>query len=451
MAEVTRLTRSGNLREATALIQRLLNRAEPQAAARTEQAEPVIQGSYHVVDEAADAAQRATQQSSAKGSSTQRSAANDRAAQAKTEEAEHPVGGSASAEHVHAASQGPKWWQRLRALLRAPGHAEPSPNRPQNRPSTHIAPGEPPPYVADEQELTQNRPSTHIAPGERFIESVYTNLAGTRAYKLYIPSGYQGQALPLVVMLHGCTQDPDDAAAGTRLNALAETELFLVAYPAQAASANRNKCWNWFVPSDQQRDSGEPSIIAGITRAIVRDYKLDARRVYVAGLSAGGAMAAIMGSAYPDIYAAIGVHSGLAYGAAHDLPSAFAAMQKGGARVMHSAHGLSSSEVVPTIVFHGDHDRTVHPRNGEQVLEQSLTHGQATKPRVNTERGQVPNGRSYTHSVYHDADGAAVMEQWLIHGAGHAWSGGSKEGSYTDPKGPDATREMVRFFYEHSK
>lgn len=410
MAEATRLTRSGKLLEATAFIQRLLNRGEPEATPQTDQSEPVIEGRYRVVDEAADAA----------GSRTQRQAS-EILAPGNKKEPEHRFDRSASAESAHAAPQGPKWSDRLRALFRAPGRAKPSPDRPS------------------------------VSPGGRFIENVYTNAAGTRTYKLYVPGGYHGQALPLVVMLHGCTQDPDDAAAGTRLNALAETELFLVAYPAQAQSANQNRCWNWFVPSNQQRDSGEPSIIAGITLEIVGDYKLDPRRVYVAGMSAGGAMAAIMGAAYPDIYTAIGVHSGLAHGAAHDLSSAFAAMQKGGARAMQSAHLLSSSKVVPTIVFHGDQDTTVHPRNGDLVLEQWASHGQQAKAQVTTERGQVPNGRSYLRSVYRDTDGEVVMERWLIHGAGHAWSGGSGEGSYTDPRGPDASREMLRFFLRHSR
>lgn len=424
MSEATRLTQRGNLLEATALIQRLLNGSKPRARAETNRPEPVIEGSYRVVDDAAGAAQAAAQPSRAAESSARHSAAGERAAQ---ERETGPRSGGRAGERVHALLHESQWPKRLRSLLRLPGHARPPLNR------------------------TQNCPATHIAPGARFIESAYTNAAGTRAYKLYIPSGYHGQPLPLIVMLHGCTQNPDDAAAGTRLNALAETELFLVAYPAQAESANRNKCWNWFVPKDQQRDSGEPSIVAGITRAIAHEYKVDTCRVYVAGMSAGGAMAAIMGVAYPDVYAALGVHSGLAYGAAHDLPSAFAAMQKGGGHAARSAHRLPSSQIVPTIVFHGDQDKTVHPRNGNQVLEQWLRHGQATKPRVKIKRGQAPGGRSYTHSVYHDMGGAAVMERWLIHGAGHAWSGGSNEGSYTDPEGPDATREMVRFFLAHAR
>ncbi|MGH8585226.1 MAG: extracellular catalytic domain type 1 short-chain-length polyhydroxyalkanoate depolymerase [Gammaproteobacteria bacterium] len=306
-------------------------------------------------------------------------------------------------------------------------------------------------------------PACDVVPGGRFLTGSYTNQAGTRAYKLYIPSGYHGQTLPLVVMLHGCTQDPDDFAAGTGMNVLAEERQCFVVYPAQAPAANGSKCWNWFNAADQHRDQGEPSIIAGITRRIIGTYPVGARRVYVAGLSAGGAMAAIMGMTYPDLYAAVGIHSGLPYAVAHDLPSALTAMKEGPTPGRRGDIGVPGAErcslVVPTIVFHGDRDTKVHPRNGDQVIAQwttiharDATHNQArVDPRVTVQRGQVPDGHAYTRAIYHDVSGQAILEQWCVHGAGHAWSGGSSSGSYTDPKGPDAAKEMMRFFYEHPR
>jgi poly(hydroxyalkanoate) depolymerase family esterase len=246
------------------------------------------------------------------------------------------------------------------------------------------------------------------------------------------------------------------------MNRLAEKEQFFVVYPAQAVPANQSKCWNWFKATDQHRDRGEPSIIAGITRQLASTYSVDVRRVYLAGLSAGGAMAAIMGMNYPDLYAAIGVHSGLAYGAAHDLPSALAAMQHGGKSALHQQHRhLRAAEInthlVPTIVFHGDRDTTVHPCNGDQVLAQWTTphagdepaKAAKTKLHVTMHRGQASAGHTYTRSIYRETSGRAVMERWLVHEAGHGWSGGSPYGSFTDPKGPDASQEMVRFFYQH--
>jgi poly(hydroxyalkanoate) depolymerase family esterase len=289
--------------------------------------------------------------------------------------------------------------------------------------------------------------------GARFEEGIHVSAHGSRTYKLYVPSGlHTGRPVPLIVMLHGCTQSPEDFAAGTRMNTLAEEQSFLVAYPAQPASANAQKCWNWFSPGDQERDGGEPALIAGITRQIMRDYAVDSARIYVAGLSAGGAAAAIMGAAYPDLYAAVGVHSGLACGAARDLPSAFAAMRRGGAGTLRRASSdvtaSDAAQTVPTIVFHADGDTTVHPSNSDHVLAQAgTTAGNLT---TTVEHGEVANGgRRFTRTLHSDSCGIAVLEQWTVHGGGHAWSGGSPEGSYTDPRGPDASRAMLRFFLDH--
>ncbi len=291
-----------------------------------------------------------------------------------------------------------------------------------------------------------------VPTGGRFVTAIFANPSGTRAYKLYIPSAYQGQPLPLVVMLHGCTQSADDFAAGTRMNVVGEERACFVAYPAQPKSANGSKCWNWFKPMDQQRGRGEPSLIAGITHQISRDYAIDPRRVYVAGLSAGGAAAAIMGAAYPDIYAAVGVHSGLPCGAASDLPSAFSAMRQGSPGTANRSPRSSAFDgdgrLVPTIVFHGDQDATVHLRNGHHVIEQFRSTGPGGLRSV-TERGRA-GGRTYSRTSHFDASDRAVLEMWVVHGAGHAWSGGSPAGSYADPQGPDASREMVRFFLERS-
>ena len=283
-------------------------------------------------------------------------------------------------------------------------------------------------------------------PGD-FIAGSHTNQAGARPYKLYIPTGYAGKPLPMIVMLHGCTQTPDDFAAGTGMNSLAEERQFFVLYPAQTSAANGSRCWNWFKRSDQQRDKGEPAIIAGMTREVMNRYRVDVGKVCVAGLSAGGAMAAVMGATYPDLYAAIGVHSGLAAGSAHDLPSAFAAMR--GTPPSPPRSTAQAARAVPVIVFHGDRDSTVHRRNGEQVIAQTGRDA-ASSNDISVEHGQVPGGHAYTRTVQVDPTGRVIHEHWLVHGAGHAWSGGSIRGSYTDPKGPDATRAMIRFFYQNA-
>jgi poly(hydroxyalkanoate) depolymerase family esterase len=288
------------------------------------------------------------------------------------------------------------------------------------------------------------RPQTTVVNGRpgQFVTGSYANQAGARPYKLYIPTTYTGHALPLVVMLHGCTQTADDFANGTRMNALAEERQCLVLYPEQTHGANRSRCWNWFKRGDQRRDQGEPAILAGMTREVINRYGIDPGKVYIAGLSAGGAMAAVMGTVYPELYAAVGIHSGLACGSAHDLASAFAAM------VGRNTAATPRAPATPTIVFHGDRDKTVHPRNSEQVVSQSVEQNSASSTDASTERGQVPGGHAYTRTVYRDSTGRAVLEHWLVHEGGHAWFGGSPRGSYVDPKGPDAAREMIRFFYQ---
>jgi poly(hydroxyalkanoate) depolymerase family esterase len=282
-----------------------------------------------------------------------------------------------------------------------------------------------------------------IPPGASFTSLSFTSEAGSRTYKLYTPSCADGTPCPLVVMLHGCTQDPDDFAAGTGMNRLAEELNFLVAYPEQPASANQMKCWNWFNPRDQTRGHGEPAIIAGIAKEIVTGRNADPLKVYVVGLSAGGAMAAVLGKTYPDVFAGVGVHSGLPFGAASDIPSAFAAMKKPGTKILAAEEGSNLNFPKPRrIVFHGDADTTVHPDNGAGLYAEA--HGSAV--RLKAKESTVPEGRKFSVSKAISAEGEAVAEYWVVHGAGHAWSGGRALGSYTDPQGPDASREMMRFF-----
>lgn len=293
------------------------------------------------------------------------------------------------------------------------------------------------------------RPSAVRAPrpprGASFRLLSHSDDQGKRGYKLYIPASARGAAqppapMPLIVMLHGCGQTPDDFAAGTRMNALAEEFRLLIAYPAQPTDANSNRCWNWFKRSDQVRGFGEPALIAGIVRKILREHPADPARVYIAGLSAGGSAANVIAAAYPDLFAAAGVHSGVPAGAAHNTASAFLAMQQG-------APGDRPTVAVPTIIFHGDADPVVNPRNGRFVAARTLA---AHPPLKKVERkGRAPGGRDYVTTTHRGKNGKPFCEHWVVEGAGHAWAGGHPSGSYTDPAGPDASREMLRFFLRH--
>jgi len=420
MIEATRLTREGRLTEATTLLQRLLRSGMEPAAARTDlpgdDGDPAPLGAAQIIEvtpEMLDVPARG------------------RSLQAGWKEPD--TGGSPPGNtSVIARPPMPDRLHGFIAKVRRIG-ATLSPTRT----SSAVSPADDPAV---------------LPAGGQFLTATFADQAGTRDYKLYIPSAYQGQQMPLIVMLHGCTQSADDFAAGTGMNMVAEERACFVAYPVQPNSANGSKCWNWFKPGDQQRGRGEPALIAGITRQISRDYAIDPQRIYVAGLSAGGAAAAIMGATYPDIYAAVGVHSGLACGAAIDLPSAFSAMRQGTSVVTNRSprsfgfHGRD--RLVPTIVFHGGKDLTVHPRNGNHVIEQSRS-TRRRELRCVAQRGHVPGGHTYSRTSHFDESGRAMLEMWVVHGAGHAWSGGSPAGSYTDPRGPDASREMVRFFLDH--
>ncbi|VXC92760.1 extracellular catalytic domain type 1 short-chain-length polyhydroxyalkanoate depolymerase [Sphingomonas sp. 8AM] len=296
--------------------------------------------------------------------------------------------------------------------------------------------------LKSERTVDAPRPRDATARRGCFEERVHDGPAGRLAYMLYRPQT-SSPGMPLVIMLHGCTQSPEDFAAGTGMNRLAEELGFLVAYPRQTQAANQQRCWNWFRAGDQVRGRGEPALIAGVTQDVIRMEDADATRVYVAGLSAGGAAAAIMADTYPDLFAAAGVHSGLPAGAARNLPGALSAMKQGAA---FKDRRKIAARFVPLITFHGDRDGTVNEANACDLVA-AATAAAGVSIKVETETG-VAGGRSFARALSRNADGRVLIEQWTVAGAGHAWSGGDTAGSYADAAGPNASREMLRFFLD---
>ncbi|MDQ1558015.1 MAG: hypothetical protein QOD32_1075 [Pyrinomonadaceae bacterium] len=318
--------------------------------------------------------------------------------------------------------------------------------------------------------------SAHAAGS--WTEGTVANAAGTRNYKLWMPAGYDARkAAPLVLMLHGCLQTPDDFAAGARMNEVADRYTFLVVYAEQPATANPYKCWNWFDPAHQARGAGEPSLLAAVMADVRAKHKVDAQHVYAVGVSAGGAMASVMGAAYPDLFAGLGVCAGVEYKAATSVAAALAAQQSGGAepngqgtlayQTIVAATPLATpprrraatatrARPMRVIVFHGTLDTVVRPVNGDQVITQwaqtndllddARDNNSVDDKPDNTSDGEVPNGHKFTRYVYHDAAGKTLLEKWLIRDMKHAWSGGAAAGSYTDPQGVNASEEIWRFF-----
>jgi poly(hydroxyalkanoate) depolymerase family esterase len=317
---------------------------------------------------------------------------------------------------------------------------------------------------APTQAPTQTSTQAKVQAPGTFESHPFNCDAGARAYKLYVPAGPSTAPRPMLVMLHGCTQSADDFALGTQMNRQADAHGFLVVYPEQSKHANPSKCWNWFRPQDQQRDAGEPAVIAGIVQEVAQRHGADPGRIFVAGLSAGAAMAVVLGEAYPDLFAGVGAHSGLPFGSAHDVTSALAAMKGGRSGLMQmpqsphlhalpgtKAPGLrKAGQAVPTIVFQGDRDHTVQPSNAAEIVKQAraahLAQGDEFSLTASAQQGQSTGGRRYSRSVEVDHLNHVRIEWWALHGAGHAWSGGDARGSYTDVTGPDASAEMVRFF-----
>jgi poly(hydroxyalkanoate) depolymerase family esterase len=361
-----------------------------------------------------------------------------------------------------------------RALLSAGlTQAAPAPNQDINADNVidvhaRVVPGqETPPFDAHDAHTTHSAEqpvptapaptpaSTALQEPGSFESHPFNSDAGARAYKLYVPARPATGPRPLLVMLHGCTQSADDFALGTQMNRQADAHGLLVVYPEQSKHANPSKCWNWFKPQDQQRGAGEPALIAGIVQEVAQRHGADPQRIFVAGLSAGAAMAVVLGEVYSDVFAGVGAHSGLPFGSAHDVASAMAAMKGGRSGLPHlpgmpAARSRKAGQAVPIIVFQGDRDHTVQQTNAVEIVKQAklahLAQGADFKLTSSTEAGQSAGGRRYSRSVEVDQLNQVRIEWWALHGAGHAWSGGDMRGTYTDATGPNASAEMVRFF-----
>jgi len=290
--------------------------------------------------------------------------------------------------------------------------------------------------------------------GGRSIHGHFTHGIEARDYRVYVPAGADDRPRPLILMLHGCQQDAEDFARLTRLDPLADELGFIVLYPTQSRTANATGCWNWFLPEHRRADQGEAAWLIALTRAIATRYQADPHHIHVAGLSAGGAMALTLAATQPALFRSVGVHSGLPHGLAQDQLSALTLMHQGPTAVSGGRAAMDGISV-PVIVFQGDADLRVNPANASGIIEQALSGAPEARSGldalgVERETGRAPGGLGYTRTRYPAADGSIRAELWMVQGGGHAWFGGDPAASFAEPRGPDASREMVRFFLEHS-
>ena len=280
----------------------------------------------------------------------------------------------------------------------------------------------------------------------------YQGEGGARRYRLFVPAGRDaGKPAPLVVMLHGCTQDPDDFARGTRFNQAAAEAGVIVAWPEQTGAHQPQKCWTWYDPAHQGR-GGEAAIIAGIAREVIAAQNADPARVYVVGVSAGAAQAVNAAAAYPELFTAVGAHSGIAYRAAGNVMEGLGRMKTGSPTpdaLVQPLKDALGGRAVPIVVIHGGADAVVAPQNGRQLFEQwAAAHGWTD---AKNESITGDGGREIFHTWHQGADGKTLAELLWIEGLGHAWSGGSPDGTFTDPVGPDATRVILGFLLKHTR
>jgi poly(hydroxyalkanoate) depolymerase family esterase len=327
--------------------------------------------------------------------------------------------------------------------------------KPKHKPKRGQAhPGKPKPPAKSPAKNPTPAPAPLPGPGTLTTRS-YSGSAGTLAYELYIPSSYKaGTAVPLVISLHGCTENADVMRQLTAWDKLAESKGFIVAFPQQSSSNNSFECWNFFQSADMQRGSGEAAMIAGITQWVQQNYSVDSKRTYVSGFSAGGAMTSVMAATYPDLYAAAGVGDGCEYAATATCAGYQSADPNSAGQQAYTAMG-SHARVMPVIDFEGDQDQIVPPVNAQQLVQQwqvtdgLVMHTTVPSSATSTSYGFSPGGQSYTESVYGDGSGHELIQAWVVHGMSHAWSGGCSCEQYSDPAGPDETGAMYAFFMNH--